>query len=86
MVLLLFGALYFSGTAVGLFYGYPLEESLFESTSAAAGVGLSVGITSPTMPAPLMATYVAQMYLGRLEFISALALMGYIHSMVRGTR
>lgn len=86
MVLLLFGALYLSGTAVGLFYGYPLEESLFESTSAAAGVGLSVGITSPTMPAPLMATYVGQMYLGRLEFISALALMGYVHSMLRGRR
>ena len=49
-------------------------------------MGLSVGITSQTMPAPLMATYVGQMYLGRLEFISALALMGYVHSMLRGRR
>ncbi|HUG83386.1 MAG TPA: potassium transporter TrkG [Euzebya sp.] len=84
MVLLLFGFLYFIGGAVGLFYGYPLEEALFESTSAAGGVGLSVGITSPSMPSGLMVTYILQMYLGRLEFISALALAGYVGAMVRG--
>ena len=58
VVLLLFLALYFSGTLVGLFYGYPLDEALFESTSAAAAVGLSVGITSGTMPAGLEIAYV----------------------------
>ncbi len=83
-VLLLFLFLYFSGTAMGLLYGFPLEESLFESTSAAAGVGLSVGITAPSMPDGLMLTYIAQMYLGRLEFISALALAGYVGAMVWG--
>lgn len=83
-VLLLFGALYLSGAVVGLFYGLPLEEALFESTSAAGGVGLSVGITSPSMPTGLMLTYIAQMYLGRLEFISALAMAGYVGAMVRG--
>lgn len=83
-VLLLFLALYFFGTTAGLFYGYPLEEALFESTSAAAGVGLSVGITSPTMETGLMTTYIGQMYLGRLEFISAFALFGYVGAMVRG--
>ncbi len=84
MVLLLFLFLYFAGTGVGLFYGYPLEEALFESTSAAAGVGLSVGLTSPSMESGLMGTYIVQMYLGRLEFISALTLLGYIGAMVRG--
>ncbi|CAN5875119.1 TrkH family potassium uptake protein [soil metagenome] len=83
-VLLLFLFLYFFGTAAGLFYGYPLEEALFESTSAAAGVGLSVGIASPSMQTGLMATYIGQMYLGRLEFISALTLFGYLGAMVRG--
>ena len=83
MILLLFLALYFAGTVVGLFYGYPLEASLFESTSAAGGVGLSVGITSPGMQRPLMVTYIAQMYLGRLEFVSAFAMVGYVQSMVR---
>lgn len=86
MVLLLFLALYMSGTVVGLFYGYGFEEALFESTSAAAGVGLSVGITSPQMESPLMVTYIAEMYLGRLEFISAFALLGYVNAMVRGRR
>lgn len=67
-----------------MFYGYPFEEALFESTSAAAGVGLSVGISSPGMEPGLMTTYIVQMYLGRLEFISALTLMGYLGAMMRG--
>lgn len=83
-VLLLFLFLYVIGAAVGLFYGIPLEEALFESTSAAGGVGLTTGITAPGMPDGLMWTYIAQMYLGRLEFISALVLAGYIGSMLRG--
>jgi trk system potassium uptake protein TrkH len=83
-VLLLFLFLYLSGAVVGLYYGYPLEESLFESTSAAGGVGLSVGLTAPAMEPGLMWTYIGQMYLGRLEFISALTFMGYVGAMVRG--
>ncbi|CAN5204117.1 hypothetical protein BH23ACT9_BH23ACT9_01000 [soil metagenome] len=83
-VLLLFLFLYFIGAAVGLFYGYPLEEALFESTSAAGGVGLSVGIAAPDMPPGLMVTYILQMWFGRLEFISALALLGYVGAMLRG--
>ncbi|HUG85281.1 MAG TPA: potassium transporter TrkG [Euzebya sp.] len=84
MIFLLFLVLYFAGTAVGLFYGYPLEEALFESTSAAATVGLSVGITSPTMETGLQVAYVLQMFIGRLEFISALALVGYSFALVKG--
>ncbi|WP_370325607.1 TrkH family potassium uptake protein [Euzebya sp.] len=84
VVLLLFIALYVAGTAAGLYHGHPLTESLFESTSAAAGVGLSTGIASPSMPSTLMVTYISQMYLGRLEFLSALALFGYVGAMVRG--
>lgn len=83
-VLLLFLFLYLIGAVVGLFYGIPFEEALFESTSAAGGVGLTTGITSPSMPDGLMWTYILQMYLGRLEFISALVLAGYIGSMLRG--
>jgi trk system potassium uptake protein len=83
-VLVLFLFLYFAGAAIGMFYGLPLESALFESTSAAAGVGLSAGVTSPDMPRGLFVTYALQMYLGRVEFISALALLGYVAAMLRG--
>jgi trk system potassium uptake protein TrkH len=84
MILLLYLALYAVGGAVGLFYGYPFTEALFESTSAAAAVGLSVGITGPTMENGLEIVYILQMWLGRLEFIAALSLIGFVWSAVRG--
>ena len=71
---------YFLGGIVGLFYGYPFLEALFESTSASANVGLSVGITSPAMPTLLKITYIIQMWAGRLEFISVIASLGIMLS------
>lgn len=84
MVLLLYLVTYFGGALVGLFYGYPIEQAMFESTSAAAAVGLSVGITGPGMPTGLEITYIIIMWLGRLEFVAALALFGLLYSTVRG--
>ena len=83
-VLLLFMLLYLSGAFVGLLYGYPFDLALFESTSAAATVGLSVGITGPNMPVLLQLTYIFQMWLGRLEFIAVLAFVGFVISAFRG--
>ena len=73
-------ASYFVGAVVGVFYGYPFLESLFESTSACANVGLSLGITKASMPAGLKITYIIQMWAGRLEFISIIAALGLIFS------
>ena len=56
----------------------------FESVSAAGNVGLSCGITSPTMPPVLKVVYIAQMWVGRLEFISVFALLGFVYALVRG--
>lgn len=84
VVSLLFVALFLVGAGVGIGYGIPLQESLFESVSAGASVGLSVGVTSPTMPALLKVTYILEMYLGRLEFVAAFVLAGFVYSMVRG--
>ena len=64
--------------------GYPFMFSLFESVSAAANVGLSTGITSPSMPPFLKVVYILQMWLGRLEFISIFALFGLFIAVVRG--
>jgi len=50
----------------------------FESASAAGNVGLSIGVTTAAMPAFLKITYIAEMWLGRLEFLSVFALISYV--------
>jgi trk system potassium uptake protein len=86
-VLLLYGATYLAGAVVALLYGrWEVSEALFESVSAAANVGLSVGIVDPGMPRLLQVTYILQMWVGRLEFVAAFALVGYVVAVVRGRR
>jgi len=65
------------GTALGTYYGYPMAESAFESASVTGNVGLSIGITTVGMPAAMKIYYIIAMYLGRLEFLSVFALIGY---------
>lgn len=76
--------LYGLGTLVGMFYGYPFLEALFESTSAAANVGLSCGITNTAMPAMLKVTYILQMWAGRLEFMSVFTILGFLFASIKG--
>lgn len=84
LITLLYILLYFAGALLGLFYGYPLQDALFESTSAAAAVGLSVGVVSPDLEPALKSFYIFQMWIGRLEFIAVFALIGYLYATVRG--
>jgi trk system potassium uptake protein TrkH len=83
-ILLLWLVLYLGGGLLGLFYGYDLQLALFESTSAASSGGLSVGVVRPALEWPLKVTYIAQMVIGRLEFIAIFAFVGYLVSIVRG--
>lgn len=83
-VSLLFVALYLFGALVGLVYGLPLQDALFESVSAAGTVGLSVGITGPAMPIGLQLAYILLMWAGRLEFIALFALAGFMIAAVAG--
>jgi len=76
--------LYGLGTLVGVGLGYSPVESLFESTSAAANVGLSCGITDAGMPVILKITYIIEMWAGRLELMSVFALVGFIVAAIRG--
>lgn len=73
------------GTAMGSFYGYPIIESAFESASITGNVGLTIGVTSMTMPTAMKIYYIFAMYLGRLEFISVFVLIGFIIGGVRKT-
>jgi len=77
--------LYLFGAIVGCFYGYPFILSLFESVSAAANVGLSIGITSPSMPTILKIVYIIEMWFGRLEFFAILVLFRFLFSL-RGSK
>lgn len=60
---------YLVGVLVLAANGYSLQDSVFEFGSAIGTVGLSVGVTSPTMPGPVLWTAMAAMFLGRLEFM-----------------
>jgi trk system potassium uptake protein TrkH len=84
LITLAYISLYGIGALIGMLYGYPFLESLFESTSAAANTGLSCGITSPAMPTGLKLTYIVQMWAGRLEFMSVFTLIGFIVAVIRG--
>ncbi len=83
-ILLLWLVLYFTGGLIGLFYGYELQLSLFESVAAASSGGLSVGLVRPELEWPLKVVYIAQMMIGRLEFIAVFALFGYLLAIIRG--
>lgn len=77
-------AMYFFSGLLGALYGYPLAEALFEGVSAGSNTGLSCGVTTPGMPALLKVFYILFMWMGRLEFMSVFALLGYGISIVRG--
>ena len=83
-VSLLYVALYLIGAGIGIAHGASLDAALFESISAGANVGLSTGLTDGAMPVILQSTYMAQMWLGRLEFVAVFALLGFLVSWVRG--
>jgi len=84
LITLAYLILYWLGAIIGMFFGYPFLNSLFESTSAAANIGLSCGITSVEMPTALKFTYIFQMWAGRLEFMSIFTLIGFFVAAIRG--
>jgi len=86
MITLCYIILYLAGAMVGMRYGHTFLNSLFESTSAAANVGLSCGITAVTMPAALKITYIIQMWAGRLEFMSVFTLIGFFVAAIKGKK
>jgi trk system potassium uptake protein TrkH len=78
IIIICYLAVFGLDTAIGTFYGYTLAESAFEAASVTGNVGLSIGVTTASMPAVLKILYIITMYLGRLEFLSVFALIGLI--------
>ena len=54
--------------------GYNPLDALFEVVSATGTVGLSTGITGPSLPSPLKGVLCVDMLMGRLEIIAWLVL------------
>ncbi|ACJ15848.1 Trk-type pottasium transport system, membrane component [Thermococcus onnurineus NA1] len=68
---------YFAFLLIGTVYtmvrlGTSLVDSFFEVASAQGNVGLSVGITSPSLPVDMKILLILHMWIGRLEIFSTL--------------
>lgn len=83
IIMTLFVVAYVGGALVIVYHGHTLEAGLFESVSATATVGLTVGVTSPDAALPIKVVQILQMWVGRLEFLSAIALVAWTVSIVR---
>ena len=73
----LFLLIILAGTFITYFFmpdGFSFADALFESTAAQSTAGLSTGITDPGMHPAIEATYIFQMWAGRLEIIPVFAL------------
>lgn len=74
-VFVLYVVTYSVGALVGIAHGYDATLAIFESVSMASNGGVSSGVTTAGMPWTLEAFYIFQMWAGRLEFITLLALI-----------
>ena len=61
--------LFFIGSMIFTMYGYSLQDSMFEFSSAISTVGLSVGITNYYASKVILWTAMVGMFLGRLEIM-----------------
>ncbi len=59
-------------------YGYSFTDALFETTSAASCVGLSVNVVSSTAPAGVKLIITAVMLMGRIEYLNVFLLLALI--------
>ncbi len=83
MIVILYIVTFAVGTLAGMLSGYSFGMSAFESASVTGNVGLSIGVTQPSMPSALKLTYIVIMWVARLEFMSVLAMAVNIAGKVR---
>ena len=74
-VLLLYGITYVIGALAGVASGYEASQAIFESVAMASNGGITSGIVVPGMAWPLELFYIFEMWAGRLEFVTLLALI-----------
>lgn len=86
VIIVLYVLIYMIGAVVGMAYGYPFIDALFESVSAGSNTGLSCGVTQATMPTLLKIVYIGEMWMGRLEFMSVFTMFGFIATSFRSLK
>ncbi|MEM1619111.1 MAG: TrkH family potassium uptake protein [Desulfurococcaceae archaeon] len=74
----LFIVLLGAGLIKSILPGIDFVDAFFEATSAASAVGLSTGVTSQHIPLSAKIVLISLMYLGRLEYIPLLTLIGIV--------
>lgn len=81
-IFILYVVTYVVGALVGIAHGYDGTQSIFESIAMTSNGGLITGLATPGMPPTLELFYILQMWVGRLEFITLLALVAQVVSSV----
>lgn len=77
-VFVLFVITYSVGALVGIAHGYEASQAIMESVSMTSNGGIITGIVTPGMLPSLEAFYIFQMWAGRLEFVTLLAVLAEI--------
>ena len=77
-VFVLFVITYSVGALVGIAHGYEASQAIMESVSMTSNSGIITGIVTPGMSPSLEAFYIFQMWAGRLEFVTLLAVFAEI--------
>lgn len=75
--ILLWSCFLIIGTLIVSWHGYPFDLALFEVASAQSNAGVSVGITSSTMPISVEIMLIINMLIGRLEILPIFAVIGF---------
>jgi trk system potassium uptake protein TrkH len=74
-VLLLYGSTYIVGALFGIANGYEASQAIFESIAMASNGGITSGIVVPGMDWQLELFYLFEMWAGRLEFVTLIAVI-----------
>ena len=77
-VFVLFVITYSVGALVGIAHGYEASQAIMESVAMTSNGGVITGIVTPGMSPSLEAFYIFQMWAGRLEFVTLLAVLAEI--------
>lgn len=77
-VFVLYVITYAIGALVGIAHGFDATQAIFESVAMASNGGISSGLASANMAPTLEVFYIVQMWAGRLEFVTLLALIAEI--------
>lgn len=74
-VFVLYVITYAVGALVGIAHGFEAAPAIFESVSMASNGGIVSTLAAPGMPVTLEVFYILQMWAGRLEFVTLIALV-----------